>query len=85
MVVSWRVSVPFCTRYGRQLAYVCAILHQVWSLVGVGLCHLHQVWSSTGVFVACIRYGQQLALCHFASGMVVSWHVCAVGASAMFR
>ena len=34
-VVSWRVSVPFCIKYGRQLVCVSAILHQVRSLVGV--------------------------------------------------
>ena len=39
MVVSWGVFVPFCTRHNRQLACVCAILHQVWLSVGVFLCH----------------------------------------------
>ena len=75
MVVSWRVSVPFCIRYGRQLACVCAILYQVWSSVGVCLCHFASgMVVSWHVFVPfCIRYGRQLAfLCHFASGMVVS-------------
>ena len=75
---------PFCIRYGCQLAWVCVILHQG--------------WSSVGVFVSfCIKYGRQIAwvcvilhqvdqvwssvgvcLCHFASGMVVSWRVCVI-------
>ena len=71
--------VSFCIRYGRQLACVCAILHQLWASVGVYLCHfasMHQLWSSIVPF--CIRYGRQLACrCHFASGMAVNWHVCA--------
>ena len=53
---------PFRIKYGRQLVFDCAILHQVWSLVGVCLCHLHQVWSSGGV---CLNFS--------VSGMVINW------------
>ena len=65
-------DVPFCIRYGRQLACVGVILNRFVSFCirygrQLALCHLHQVWSSVGV-----------GLSHFASDTVVSWPVCAI-------
>ena len=63
MVVSWHAFVPFRIKYGRQLVFDCAILHQIWSLVDVFLLHF-----ASGMIASwCVLF-------HFALGMIVNWY-----------